>query len=159
DPGNAASHDRLARLYDLVAHDTSAAAEHLRMAVYLNPHDAHYWLRLSDAYQVLGDTAAQGDAIEHAVGADPTTPDVAWVAANQFLAEGMPERALHEFRGVMDGDPNMSDLALKMCFRTNPDPDVLLRNVLPPRPDSYFSLLNLLMSKENTDGTTRVWDA
>ena len=158
DPGNAEFHDRLARLYDLAYHDAQASAEQLRMAVYFNPHDAHYWLRLSDAYQVLGNVPAQQQAVLRAVTADPTTPDVAWVAANQFLAQGMTDKALQEFHVVMAGAPNMVNVVLRMCFKADPDPDVVLRQVLPPDPGAYFSLLEVLMSKEDTEATTRVWD-
>jgi len=158
DPGNAEFHDRLARLDDLAFHDARSAAEQLRMAVYLNPYDAHYWLRLSDAYQVLGDVRAQEEAVERAISADPTTPDVAWVAANQFLAQGKTDKALQEFHIVMTGAPNMVNMVLVMCFRADPNPDVVLREVLPPYPGSYFSLLERLMSKEDTEATTRVWD-
>jgi hypothetical protein len=97
--------------------------------------------------------------VQRAVAADPTTPDVAWVAANQFLAQGMTDKAVHEFRVVMDGAPNMVNLVLLMCFKADPNPDVILREVLPPYPASYFPLLEVLMSKENTEATTRVWDA
>ena len=40
-----------------------------------------------------------------------------------------------------------------------PDPDVLLRDVLPPRSDTYLAFLQLLMAKENTEATVKVWDA
>jgi hypothetical protein len=48
---------------------------------------------------------------------------------------------------------------MQLCWRVRPDADVLLRQVLPPRPDAYLSFLTLLTSKENTEGATKVWDA
>jgi hypothetical protein len=159
DPGNADYRHRLGRYYDLVARDPSAALEQYQAAVRLNPHDSHYWLELADAYQVIGDAESQTHAIEQAVQADPTTPDVAWEAANLYLVQGQTEKALREFRVVMDGAPNMAGMAMQLCWRVSPDADVLLREVIPSRPDSYLAFLGLLMSKENTDATTKVWDA
>ncbi len=159
DRGNADYHHRLARYYDLVARDPAAALQQYQSAVHLNPHAAHYWLELADAYQVLGDLNRQTQALEQAVQADPTTPDVAWEAANLFLVQGETDRGLREFRVVMEGAPNMAGMAMQLCWRVRPDADVLLREVIPARPDSYIAFLGLLMSKENTEATTKVWDA
>ena len=71
-----------------------AALRPYRAAVHLNPHSARYWFDLASAYQVLGDTSNQTSALEHAIAADPTTPDVAWEAANFYLVQGENEKAL-----------------------------------------------------------------
>jgi hypothetical protein len=60
---------------------------------------------------------------------------------------------------VMDGEPNMVNLVVRMCFKAVPNADAVLHEVLPPNPGSYLSLLEILMSKEDTDATTRVWDS
>src|ERR1700691_6317239 len=82
DPSNADYRNHLGRYYALVARDPGAAIEPYRAAVQLDPHSARYWFDLASAYQVLGDTSNQSVTLEHAVAADPTTPDVAWEAAN-----------------------------------------------------------------------------
>ena len=105
DPGNADYRDRLGRYYYLIAHDPSAAIEPYRAAVQLNPHSARFWFDLASAYQVLGDIPSQTAALERAIEADPTTPDVAWEAANLYLVRGENEKALREFRVVLGTDP------------------------------------------------------
>jgi tetratricopeptide (TPR) repeat protein len=157
DPDNADYRDRLGRYYYLVAHDPSAAIEPYRAAVQLNPHFARFWFDLASAYQVLGDTSNQTGALEHAIQADPTTPDVAWEAANFYLVQGDDEKALHEFRVVLENDPHLAGLAIQFCWRINPDVDMLLRDVVPPR--AYIAFLSLLMTKQETAATEKVWAA
>ncbi len=159
DPGNADYRGRLGRYYELVARDSSSAIEQYQAAARLNPHDAHYWLNLASAYQVRGDIEDQSSAIEHAVQADPTSPAVAWEAANLYLVQRQTARALQEFHVVMDGDPYLPEAAMRMCWRIAPDVDLLLKDVIPARVDSYLTFLGLLISKEETSGTVKVWDA
>ncbi len=101
DPGNAEYRNHVGRYFALVAQDPGAAIEPYRAALQLNPHSARYWFDLASAYQVLGDTSNQSMALEHAIEADPTTPDVAWEAANFYLVQGDNEKALREFRVVL----------------------------------------------------------
>jgi tetratricopeptide (TPR) repeat protein len=158
DPGNADYYYRLGRYYDLVARDPAAAIEPYQAAVRLNP-QAHFWLALADAYQVVGNVDAQTHAIEQAVQADPSTPDVAWEAANLYLVQGLTDKALREFHVVMEGAPYMSGLATQLCWRVSPDADVLLREVIPADAGSYLYFLGFLMAKkESTDVTAKVWD-
>jgi tetratricopeptide (TPR) repeat protein len=159
DPANADYRNHLGRYYELVARDPAASIEPYRAAVQLNPHSARYWFDLSSAYQVLGDTAGQTSALERAIQADPTTPDVAWEAANLYLVQGENEKALREFHVVLGNDPSLAGAAIQFCWRLKPDVDFLLRDVVPPRSDALLSFLSLLMAKEETAGTAKVWNA
>jgi len=146
DSGNADYRNLLGRYYALVARDPVTAIEPYRAAVQLNPHSAHYWFDLASAYQVLGDAINQTWALRQAVQADPTTPDVAWEAANNFLVQGENEKALREFHVVLDGEPSMASLAIQFCWRINPDVDTLLRDVVPAQSTAYIAFLELLMT-------------
>lgn len=159
DPGNADYRNHLGRYYALVAGDPSAAIEPYRDAVRLNPHSARYWFDLASAYQVLGDISNQTRALEQAITADPTTPDVAWEAANFFLVQGDTDKALREFRVVLENDPDLASLAIQFCWRINPDVDELLRDVVPAKSAAYVAFLNLLMAKQETAATAKVWAA
>jgi len=158
DTRNADYRDHLGRYYALVARDPGAAIEPYRAAVRLNPHSARYWFDLASAYQVLGDVANQTWALEHAIDADPTTPDVAWEAANFFLVQGDNEKALREFHVVLESEPSMANLAIQFCWRIDPDADVLLRDVVPAKSTAYIAFLDLLMAKQETAATAKVWD-
>lgn len=159
DPANADYRNHLGRYHELVARDPAAAIEHYRSAVQMNPHSARYWFDLASAYQVLGDTASQTSALEHAIEADPTTPDVAWEAANLYLVQGESEKALREFHVVLGNDASLAGAAIQYCWRLKPDVDTLLRDVVPPRADAYIAFLALLIGKQETAGTAKVWNA
>jgi tetratricopeptide (TPR) repeat protein len=159
DPGNADYRNHLGRFYDLVARDPALAVGEYRAAVQLDPHSARYWFDLAGAYQVLGDTANQSAALERAIQADSMTPDVAWEAANLYLVQGENEKALREFRVVMAGDPELAPAAIRFCWHIEPDVDVLLRDVIPPRNEAYAAFLSLLQTKQETAGTAKVWNA
>jgi tetratricopeptide (TPR) repeat protein len=159
DTENADYLNHLGRYYALVARDPVAAIEPYRAAVQLNPHSARYWFDLASAYQVMGDTSNQTWALEHAIQADPTTPDVAWEAANFYLVQGDNEKALREFRVVLENEATLANPAIQFCWRINPDVDMLLRDVVPARSPAYVALLSLLMTKQETAATSKVWAA
>jgi len=156
-PGNADYRHRLGRYFEFAVGDPQAAIDSLRAAVALNPHDARYWFDLASAYQVTGDVANQGTALEHALLAEPTAPDVAWEAANFFLIDGDTDRALRELHVVVANDDELRDAALRESWRVLPDTDAMLREVVPARADSLFAFLGFLMGKQETDGTIQTW--
>jgi tetratricopeptide (TPR) repeat protein len=159
DAGNADYRNHLGRYYALVARDPGAAIEPYRAAVQLNPHSARYWFDLASAYQVLGDVSKQTWALEHAIEADPTTPDVAWEAANFYLVQGDDQKALREFHVVLENEPSLANPAIQFCWRINPDVDMLLRDAVPAKPTAYVAFLELLMTKQETAATAKVWAA
>ncbi|HLX85527.1 MAG TPA: hypothetical protein VKR59_16615 [Terriglobales bacterium] len=156
-PGNADYRYRLGRYYEFVAGDPQPAIENLRAAVDLNPHDARYWFDLAGAYQVTGYIAGQRDALNRALLAEPTAPKAAWEAANFFLIDGDIDRALREFHVVVENDNELANAALVASWRARPDADALLQYVVPARPDSLNAFLNLLRSKQDTEGAIKAW--
>lgn len=159
DAGNADYQDHLGRYYDLVSRDPATASRYYKTAVQLNPHSARYWFDLASAFQVLGDTASQTSALEHAIQADAMTPDVAWEAANLYLVQGQNEKALREFRVVMANDPSLAGASIQFCWRIDPDVDSLLRDVVPRNADVVLAFLSLLETKQEVAATFKVWDA
>jgi tetratricopeptide (TPR) repeat protein len=107
---------------------------------------------------VNGDLAGQRAALDRALQAEPTAPDVAWEAANFFLIDGDIDRALREFRVVIANDNGLVDAALHACWRVRPDPDTLLRDVVPARTDSLISFLTILTSQQETEGAIKTWE-
>ena len=165
DPWNADYRYNLGRYYALVAMDPAAAIEPYRAAVRLNPHSADYWFRLASAYQVLAQTSNQTWALEHAVEADPTTPGVAWEAANNFHVRGDNEldsganlsyhqKALREYRVVLENDPSLAGLAIQHCWRISQDVDMLLRDIVPATAPAYMAFLELLTTPQKVNLST-----
>ncbi len=159
DPGNAEYRDHLGRYFAMAAREPERSISPFRAAVQINPHSAQYWFDLASAYQVLGDVPNQSWALQHAVEADPTTPDVAWEAANFYLVQGDDEKALREFRVVLENDPSLADFAIRYCWRIKPDADELLRNAVPAKTPALLAFLDFLMEKEQVEATKKVWTA
>src|SRR5208283_4910518 len=157
-PGNADYRHRFGRYFAFVAGDPQSAIENFRAAVTLNPHDARYWFDLAAAYQVTGNITGQRQALDRALRAEPTAPDVAWEAANFFLIDGDIDRALLEFHVVIENDIPMADAAMRECWRVRPDPGVLLRDVIPARVDSLINFLSFMAAKQETEGAIMTWD-
>jgi Flp pilus assembly protein TadD len=158
EPANAEYRDLLGRSLALSGASLDGAILDYRTAVHLNPHEARYWLDLAGAYQIAGRTSEQADSVEHAVQADPTTPHVAWEAANFFLVQGAPEKALPYFRVVLANDPEAVDSTLQLCWRATGDVNQILDQALPRRADLYLRFLTLLVNKQEVIAAERVWN-
>lgn len=157
-PRNAEYRYRLGRYFFLVQRSPEAAVESYRAAVKLNPHQARYWFDLAAAYQLLGNVNEQKAALEHALVADPSTPELAWEAGNFYLVQGDTDKALQEFRVVMESDPYLPAAAVRLCWRIKPDIDVLLRDVIPPLGNIYSTFLDFLISAKETAAAAKVWE-
>src|ERR1700693_4158729 len=81
EPSNAEYRELLGRNLALSGVSLDKSISEYWAAIHLDPYEARYWLDLAGAYQVAGRTSEQGESVEHAVEADPTTPHVAWEAA------------------------------------------------------------------------------
>jgi len=157
EPGDADYRYLLGRYFWLVQHSPDAAVESYRAATSLNPYQSRYWLDLAAVYQFLGNIEEQKDALEHAVLVDPTTPKVAWEAANLYIVEGEIDKALKEFRVILQNDPYLPPAALQLCWRIEPDVEALLQNVVPPISSVYVSFLDFLTSRKQTNDAAKVW--
>ena len=157
EPGNADYQYRLGHYFLQTQHEPETAARFFKMATALNPNKASYWLELSRTYRRLANSDRQEDALQHAIASDPTTPDVAWDAANFYWTLGETDRALREFRVVLENDPYLPAAALDRCWRIKPDVEDLLRDVVPRNADVYSSFLDLLISRNEPAAASRVW--
>jgi len=156
EPGNAEYQFRLGQHFLDIERAPEIAAQFFRSASRLNPHNARYWLELSRTYLRLADGDQQKEALQHAIAADPSTPDVAWEAANFYLGLDETDKALQQFRVVLEHDP-YSLAALESCWKIKPDIDLLLREVLPRNAEAYSSFLDFLVSGNEPAAAARVW--
>ena len=157
EPGNAEYHDKLGQYLSLVKTSPQLAISSYRASVACNPHQASYWLGLARTYESIADTEHQNQALERALSADPTTPELAWEAANSYLVHGDTENALRQFRVVIQHDPYLPASALQLCWKIKPDVDLLLRDVVPSTVNAYSTFLELLTSKRETVAAAKVW--
>ena len=156
-PGNAEYRYRLGDYLFFVQRSEQGALEPYRAAVTLNPNKARYWMGLAAAYQKMGNDNAQEAALENAIAAEPKSPAVAWDSANFYLTQGETEKALREFRVVLDSDLSLASRALRLCLLATPSVETLLQQVIPPSPPVYFALLDILMAKKQAAEAATVW--
>jgi hypothetical protein len=154
--GNAEYPYRLGRYELLTKQFPQTALPWLQSATALNPSRARYWLDLAIAQQSLGDVDGEKSALQHALAAGPRTPDVAWQAANLYLAQGSAEDAMKEFRVVMENDSYLAASAARASWKIRPDIDYLLQNVVPANVDEEF--LEFLISKNEGAAAAKVWE-
>jgi hypothetical protein len=157
EPENADYQYRLGHYFLQTQHDPATAAPFFKSATALNPYKASYWLELSRTYRRLANDDQQKDALQHAIVADPSTPDVAWDAANFYWTLGETDRALREFRVVLENDPYLPPAALDRCWRIKPDAEALLRDVVPHNAEVYSAFLDFLISRNEPVAAARVW--
>src|SRR5437588_12459821 len=100
------------------------------------------------SYQVAGDVQQQRWALQKALQAEPTDPDVAWQVANFYLVDSDVTRALPLFRTVIENDPTKVDAALQLCWQATKNADAIWHQAVPARPTSYFALLDLLVDTD-----------
>jgi tetratricopeptide (TPR) repeat protein len=156
-PGNADYQYRLGHFFLQTQNEPQTAARFLESATILNPYRASYWLELSRAYRRLAESDRQKDALQRAIAADPSTPEVAWEAANFYWTLGETDKALQQFRVVLSNDPYLPPAALDRCWRIKPDIDVLLRDVVPRNAEVYSAFLDFLMSRNEPAAAAKVW--
>jgi tetratricopeptide (TPR) repeat protein len=157
EPGNADYQYRLGHYFLQTQYEPQAAAEFFKVAAALNPYRSTYWLELSRTYRRLADTDRQKEALQRAIAADPSTPEVAWEAGNFYWTLGETDKALQEFRVVLANDPYLPPAALDRCWRIKPDVGALLRDVVPSNADVYSSFLDFLISRNEPAAAAEVW--
>jgi len=156
-PNNAEYHFRLGRLLLSVDQNWEAAAVALRRATELNPHHARYWLELSLVHHIRGDVGQREFALAQALEADPTTPDVAWEAANIYLVSDRTDEALKLFRVVVQNDRVNARKALDLAWRATKDIDALLRYTVPDTEKANSLLLSLICEYKEAAAAQVVW--
>ena len=158
EPGNAQYPELMGRQLLRKGGDMQGALQQYQRATHLNPYNSASWLAMADAEQLLNDVPGQRNALEHAIEADPTTPQAAWSAANFFLAQGDKDTALREFKVVLDNQPGTAERIFSLSAHVA-DVTEIIQKVLPPNPDAYLSFLSFLIAQKNTAGAAKVWDA
>ena len=157
-PRDASNYDLLGRYLMWNTQDPQAAAFQFQQAVRLNPYASSYWLHLAQAENSLGNENEQTRAIHNAIAVDPTTPEVAWNAANYFLVQGRTDEALDQLAVVERNDPSMADAALDMSWRALENVDPIQRR-MPPDPEVYLTFVKLLVARQQWAAADHVWSA
>lgn len=155
DPGNAEYWNRVG-IHNLALQAPNRALPWLRSAAKLNPNSARYSIDLAVSEQLLGDSSGEQSAIQHALAVNPRSPSISWQAANLFLADGLTDEAMKQFRTVLETDASLITPAIRTAWQIRPDVDSLLQQVIPPAANMPF--LQFLLSKKETEAASKVWE-
>ncbi|MCU1311073.1 MAG: hypothetical protein JWO20_2198 [Candidatus Angelobacter sp.] len=137
--------------------DAQTASTDLQHAISLNRNVSRYWMDLATAQRVLGNINQQQQALEQAVRIDPKTPQVAWEAGNFFLADGQTEKALDNFKIVIENDPIAETAALDLSWRATHDVNLVLAHAIPRQTRPHMDLIALLVQYRQPDAAMSVW--
>jgi len=155
DPGNA-EYQHMLGLHQLALQAPKEAIGPLNRATVLNPNSAKYWMDLAATDQLLGDSEKERAALNHALAVDSHTPAIAWQAANLFLADGLSDAAMKQFRSVLETDLPLRNPAIRTAWEIRPDVDSLLEQVIPPPANMAF--LQFLLAENQTAAAAKVWE-
>jgi len=161
EPDNAAGWHRLGRWEELSLSqgNLERARDHYREATRLNPYESRYWLDLANILAVTGAPQEAEAAAGQALSVDPHTPATLWAAGNFWLRTAEPQRAFPYLRAALEADVGLAPALIQSCHNAVRDPEVVLREVLPPRPRFYLVYLWLLLRQDEAAGAARVWRA
>jgi tetratricopeptide (TPR) repeat protein len=137
--------------------DYENALPFLHRAVELNPYEGRYWLDLAMAHEIRGDANESQDALERALRAEPTSPQIAWQAANFYLAQNDTHHALPLFRVVLQHDASNTILPLNLSWRATRSVSQIVSEALPAQPAFYFAFLKMLMADKQSSAANELW--
>jgi tetratricopeptide (TPR) repeat protein len=156
DPCNAEFRNNIGRFEFLVQQSPANALPWLQSATSLNPNRSAYWLDRATAEHLIGDFDSERKSLDKVSTSNPHSSNVAWQVANLYLSQGAIEPAFREYRKVLEHDPMLAPQALQICWRTRPDINFLVQNVVPPTADEQF--LNFLVSSNESNAAAKVWE-
>lgn len=156
-PNDADYRERLARILLFADQDAAGALRNYHIATSINPYSSASWLGLAQSQLILGDQAASLRATEHAIDVDPTTPSVAWEAANLFITNGQTEAALREIRFVLANDHTMLFQGLQLVHRLEPSAPKAVQIGLPPDAQIYLAFISMLAQQGQLADAKTVW--
>lgn len=157
EPRNASAYNAYCRYLRDHNLDFAAAEPYCRRAVELNGNDSANWLDLAEVLYVTGDKSGEQLALDKAIAADPTTPEVAWNAGNLYLLQGNTTTALGLFKLVLRSDPELVPLALKTSWRTLGEVQPVI-DMMPPEPMAYINFIGLLAADNQPSAAAQVWE-
>jgi len=144
--------------YNLEQPDSKSAEASYQKAIALNPYDTDAWLDLATAYELDGDVQKGREAYVQAQKSYPTSADVSWRYGNFLLRQGEQRAAYSELRRAIEADPLRGAAAFSRAYRSNPDIEALLRDLLPPIQNVYVDVIHEALESQQLAVAKTVWN-
>ncbi len=148
--------NRLGQAYKYI--DPAESLRHLRCATQLSPDSRLYWSDLRSACESMGDTECTDQAGERLVQLCPMVPSYHWLAAQSSLRTNQLDRALAEFRRLLELDPTFA-AATWSSLQTVQQPDPIFQKVLADSANEQLKVgyVNFLGDQGDNDTAYRIW--
>ncbi|HTZ34033.1 MAG TPA: tetratricopeptide repeat protein [Methylomirabilota bacterium] len=161
EPGNPTYWYALARFheYNLENPNPQLAEELYRKAISLDPQYTDAWMDLGTAYELEGRNEEAGRAFHEAKKSYPSSADVSWRYGNFLLRQGDQVQAYSELKRAIAADPNRAAAAFSRAYRSNPDIQQILDELLPARADVYLPVIRTAADAKQLAVAQTVWNA
>jgi tetratricopeptide (TPR) repeat protein len=138
--------------------DPAESLRHLRRATQLSPHSRLYWSDLESACESMADTECIDQAGERLLKLCPMAPSYHWLAAQSSLRTNQLDRALAEFRRLLELDPTYA-AATWSSLQPVEKPDPIFQKVLADSADVQLKVgyVNFLSDQGDNDTAYRIW--
>lgn len=143
--------------FNLEQPDAALAEASYRKAIALNPLNTDAWLDLATAYELDGDSAGAAAAYLQARKSYPSSADVSWRYGNFLLRQGQRVQAYTEMRRAIEADPHRAALAFSRAYRSNPNIDEILQQLLPAKPNVYVAVISEAVGARQLAAAQTVW--
>jgi tetratricopeptide (TPR) repeat protein len=159
DPGNAAYHLQLGRLYEYLPTDAQPekAMAEFRLAEELSPYDPEAWINLGGAAEFAGNVTVAEEYLRHADYLAPRIPTYQWPIGNFYLLHGNVLEAFAHFKMVLAGTRVYDRTVFRTAWKASSDADQILKQLIPEDLAAEFSYLNYLVANNKFPATIAVW--
>ena len=138
--------------------DPAESVRHLRRATQLSPGSRLYWSDLESGCESMADTECIDQAGERLLKLCPMVPFYHWLAAKSSLRTNQLDRALAEFRRLLELDPTYA-AATWSSLQTVQKPDPVFQKVLADSADVQLKVgyVDFLSDQGDNDTAYRIW--
>ena len=161
EPGNPTYWYLLARFhqYDMENPNPDLAETLYEKAISLDPLYADAWMDLGTAYELEGKDSEAHRAFQEAKKSYPTSADVSWRYGNFLLRQGDQALAYSELKRAIAADPNRAPAAFSRAYRSNPNMQQILDEVLPAQETVYLRVIGSAADAKQLAVAQTVWNA
>ncbi len=148
--------NRLGLVYEGI--DPAESLRHLRRATQLSPDSRTYWSDLESDCESMGDTQCIDQAGERLLKLCPMVPTYHWLAAQSSLRTNQLDRALAEFRRLLELDPAFAAPTWS-SLQAVEKPDAIFQKVLAGSADVPLEVryVSFLSDQGDNDSAYRIW--
>jgi tetratricopeptide (TPR) repeat protein len=159
EPGNAAYWYALGRFhqYNLEQQDSDLAEKYYHKAIEVDPLYTDAWMDLGTAYELEGKTAEAREAFQQAKQSYPASAEVSWRYGNFLLRQGERTPAYAELKQAVAADPRRASAAFSRAYRSNPNIQQILTELLPAEQSVYLGVISEAASAKQLAVAQTVW--